>query len=45
MVKVGDVQVEHDLLIDRQFERTSIYAIAGFSKIWNDACKIVTPII
>lgn len=45
MVKSGDVQVEHDLLIDRQFERASIYAIAGFSKIWNDACKIVTPTI
>ncbi|MBQ7580616.1 MAG: phage major capsid protein [Clostridia bacterium] len=41
MVTTGDVFTEYDKLIDRQLERTSITSIAGFSKIFSDASKIL----
>lgn len=37
MLKAGDVQVEHDKLIDRQLDRTVITSIYGFSKLSHDA--------
>lgn len=42
MVQIGDVAVEYDKLIERQFERTAITAISGFSKIYEDASKILS---
>ena len=41
MVKVGDVLVEYDKLIDRQLERAAITAIAGFSKIYDNAVAVL----
>ena len=41
MITVGDVFTEYDKLIDRQLERASITSIAGFSKIFDDASKIL----
>lgn len=41
MITVGDVFTESDKLIDRQLERTSITSIAGFSKIFSDASKVL----
>lgn len=42
MVQIGDVEVEYDKLIDRQFERTAITAIGGFSKIYDEASRILS---
>ncbi|MBQ7654244.1 MAG: phage major capsid protein [Clostridia bacterium] len=42
MVTAGDVFTEYDKLIDRQLERTTITSIAGFSKIFTDASKILS---
>ena len=41
MIKVGDVTVEYDKLMDRQLERAAITCIAGFNKIQEDAVKVV----
>lgn len=41
MVQVGEVAVEYDKLIDRQFERAAITTISGFSKIYEDASRIL----
>lgn len=41
-VQVGNVVTEYDKLIDRQLERASITTIAGFSKIFSDASKMLT---
>ena len=41
MVSVGDVFTEYDKLIDRQLERASITSIAGFSKIFTEASKVL----
>lgn len=41
-VQAGGVMTEYDKLIDRQLERVSITAIAGFSVIFGDAIKILT---
>ncbi len=41
MVTAGDVSVEYDKLIDRQLERAAITSIAGFSKIFTDASKVL----
>lgn len=41
MVQVGEVAVEYDKLIDRQFERAAITTISGFSKIYEDASKVL----
>ena len=42
MVKGGEVCVEYDKLIDRQLERAAITSIAGFTKIFADAAKVLT---
>lgn len=41
MVQVDSVVVEYDKLIDRQFERSAITTVSGFSKIYNNASKIL----
>ncbi len=41
MVKAGEVMTEYDKLIDRQLERAAITSIAGFSKIFTDASKVL----
>ena len=38
-VQAGDIITEYDRLIDRQLERASISAIAGFSKIYTGASR------
>ncbi len=40
-VKVGDVLVEYDKLIDRQLERAAITCISGFTKICDGASKVL----
>lgn len=42
MVQAGDILTESDRLIDRQLERASISCIAGFAKIFPDACLKLT---
>ncbi|WBY63842.1 MAG: Phage major capsid protein [Thermocaproicibacter melissae] len=42
MVQAGGVQTDSDRLIDRQLERTSISVIAGFSRIFDDAVRVLT---
>lgn len=42
MVQAGGVLTEYDKLIDRQLERASISTIAGFSRIFDGACKVLT---
>lgn len=39
MVQAGDVQLDHDKLIDRQLERAAITCIAGFAQIYPGAAK------
>ncbi len=41
MVKVGDIQVDYDRLIDRQLERAAVTSLAGFSKICGDAARVL----
>ncbi len=41
-VQVGGILTEYDKLIDRQLERAAITSIAGFSKIYADASKVLT---
>lgn len=41
MVVAGDIMTEYDKLIDRQLERAAITSIAGFSRIFDDAAKIL----
>lgn len=41
MVQAGEVQVDYDKLIDRQLERAAITVIAGFSKIFSGAVKVL----
>ncbi|MBQ7296015.1 MAG: phage major capsid protein [Clostridia bacterium] len=41
-VQAGSVLTEYDKLIDRQLERAAITSIAGFSKIYSDATKVLT---
>lgn len=41
MIRVGSVMVEYDKLIDRKFERASITTIGGFSKIYDDASRVL----
>ena len=41
MVTAGDVCTEYDKLIDRQLERAAISCIAGFSKIFTGASKVL----
>ena len=42
MVQSGGIIMDHDKLIDRQLERTSISCIMGFAKIFPDAVKALT---
>lgn len=42
MVSAGGIRVEYDKLIECQTERAAVTAIAGFSKIFPDAVKILT---
>lgn len=41
-VQAGDVVTDFDKLIDRQLERASITAIAGFSPIFSGAVQVLT---
>ncbi len=41
MVTAGEVMTEYDKLIDRQLERAAITSIAGFSKIFTDASRVL----
>lgn len=41
-VQAGDITVDFDKLIDRQLERASITSITGFSRIFDDASKLLT---
>ena len=41
-VQAGGVETDYDKLIDRQLERASISVIAGFSKIFGGAVKVLT---
>ena len=40
-LQAGDIVTEYDKLIDRQLERASISCIAGFAKVFTDACKVL----
>lgn len=42
MVQAGGVTTDSDRLIDRQLERAAVSVIAGFSKIFDDAVKVLT---
>jgi hypothetical protein len=42
MVQAGGVQTDADRLIDRQLERAGISVIAGFSRIFDDAVRVLT---
>lgn len=42
MVIAQDLSLESDKLIDRQMERTAITTVAGFSKIFTDASKVLS---
>ena len=42
MVQAGGVLTDSDRLIDRQLERTGISVIAGFSRIFDDAVRVLT---
>lgn len=42
MVQAGGVQTDSDRLIDRQLERTGISVISGFSRIFDDAVRVLT---
>ena len=41
LVRVGDVLVEYDKLIDRQLERAAITSISGFGKICDGAAAVL----
>ena len=42
MVRGSDVTVEYDKLIDRQLERAAVTVVNGFSKVFQDASKVLT---
>ena len=42
MVQAGGVMTDYDKLIDRQLERAAITCTAGFSKIFDDATKLLS---
>lgn len=42
MVQAGGVTTDSDRLIDRQLERSSISVIAGFSRIFDEAVRVLT---
>lgn len=41
MVQAGDIIVDYEKLIDRQFEHATITCTAGFSKIFAESSKVV----
>jgi hypothetical protein len=41
MIQASDVSVEYDRLIDRQLERAAITSISGFSKLYEEASKVL----
>lgn len=41
MVQAGDVLVDYNKLIDRQFERATVSVISGFTKLFNDASVVL----
>lgn len=41
MIESGEINVDYDKLIDRQFERAAITCIAGFSRIFDDSVKAI----
>ena len=41
MIQLGDLEVEYEKLIDRKFERAAISTTCGFSKICEDASKVL----
>lgn len=41
MVQIGDVNVDYEKLIDKQFERSAICVTTGFSKIYGDASIVL----
>jgi hypothetical protein len=41
MVRAGGVQTDSDRLIDRQLERASVSVIAGFSRIFDGAVRVL----
>ncbi len=42
MVQAGGVQTDSDRLIDRQLERAGISVVAGFSRIFDGAVRVLT---
>lgn len=42
MVQVGDLIIDYDKLIDKQLERATVSATAGFAKIFADSAKKMT---
>ena len=42
MIQVGEVAVEYDKLINRQFELAAITITSGFSKIYEDASRVLS---
>ena len=42
MVKTGEIMTEYDKLIDRQLERAVISCTAGFTKIFDEASKVLS---
>lgn len=40
-IRVGDVTVDYDKLIDRKFERSAITTISGFAKIFESASRVL----
>lgn len=41
MVRVGGIEMDYDKLIERQLERAAITCSAGFSKIYDNAMKVL----
>ena len=41
MVAVGGIEIDYDKLIERQLERAAITCSAGFSKIYDNAMKVL----
>lgn len=41
MVTTGGIQVEYDKLIDTQLERAAVSTTYGFSKLFNDAVRVI----
>ena len=42
-VQFGEVVTDFDKLIDRQIERATVTATAGFNRIIDEACVVIDP--